>query len=115
MLQDETRSVGLSAIVYGAIILSFLIRPSVAILGLVVVGPALIWLAWWGPGSGRSRSLHFLVALGAITAMIYVTDKAAYIFSPEWRDAVEYNQLRSLFNDFYRIPWIPDAPDYAKV
>jgi hypothetical protein len=54
MLQDETRSVGLSAIVYGAIILSFLIRPSVAILSLVVVGPALIWLAWWGPESGAA-------------------------------------------------------------
>jgi hypothetical protein len=115
MLQDETRSAGLSAVVYGAIILSFLIRPSVAILGLVVVGPALIWLAWRGPESGRRSSLHFLIALGAITAVIYLTDKAAYILSPEWRDAVEYNQLRSLFNDFYRIPWIPGAPEYAKV
>ena len=115
MLQDKTRSVGLSTTVYGAIILSFLIRPSVAVLALVVVSPALIWLAWRGPESGRRAALHFLTALVAITAVIYLTDKAAYTFSPDWRDAVEYNQLRSLFNDFYRIPWIPGAPEYAKV
>jgi hypothetical protein len=115
VLPDKTRSVGLSTSVYGAIILSFLIRPTVAILGFVVVSPALIWLAWRGPESGRRPALHFLTALVAITAVIFLTDKAGYAFSPDWRDAVEYNQLRSLFNDFYRIPWIPGAPEYAKV
>jgi hypothetical protein len=114
-LRDGARSAGLAASIYGALILSFLIRPSAGILGLVVVGPVLIWLAWLGPKSSRRPTRQFLGALGAIALVIYLTDAATYFFSPEWRDAVEYNQLRSLFNDFYRIPWIPNSPEYAKV
>jgi hypothetical protein len=114
-LREGAQSPGLAAGIYGALILSFLMRPAIAILGPIVVGPALIWLAWRGPESSRRQTLRFLIALVAIAAAIYLTDKAAYFFSPEWRDAVEYNQLRSLFNDFYRIPWIPNSPEYAKV
>jgi hypothetical protein len=113
--RNGARSAGLAAGIYGALILSFLIRPSAAILGLVVVGPALIWLAWRGPESSRQSTRHFLGALGAIALVIYLTDTAAYSFSAAWHNAIEYNQLRSLFNDFYRIPWIPGAPEYAKV
>jgi hypothetical protein len=114
-LREGGQSRGLAAGIYGALILSFLMRPTVAILGVLVVGPALIWLAWRGPESSRRHTLLFLIGLVAIAAAAYLTDKAAYFFSPEWRDAVEYNQLRSLFNDFYRIPWIPGADEYAKV
>jgi hypothetical protein len=56
-----------------------------------------------------------MAAIAVIAVVIYVTDKAAYALSPSWRDALEYNQLRSLFNDYFRIPWIPGAPEYAKV
>ena len=109
--QAETRSLPLTAAIYAAIVLSFLIRPSAAALGCVIVGPALCWLAW----HGRRPALHLIVAIAAIALAAYLTDRAAYALSHEWREAMEYNQLRGLFNDFFRIPWIPGAAEYSKV
>jgi hypothetical protein len=115
VLRDGARLPVLSIAVYSTLILSFLIRPSAAVLGLVIVGPALIWLAWRGPVNSRRPTRRLVIAIAAIGLMVYLTDKAAYAFSTDWRDALEYNQLRSLFNDYFRIPWIPGAPEYAKV
>jgi hypothetical protein len=115
VLREGTGSPGLAAVIYGALILSFLIRPSAAILGFVVVGPALVWLAWRGPTSSRSPTRHLIITIAAIATMVYFADRAAYAFSADWRDVLEYNQLRSLFNDFFRIPWIATAPEYQKV
>ena len=56
-----------------------------------------------------------MAVIAVIAATIYVTDNAAYAFSPDWRDALSYNQVRRLFNDYLRIPSIPGAPEYAKV
>jgi hypothetical protein len=102
-------------VIYTAIVLSFLIRPSAAMLGLVVVAPALIWLAWLGPIDGKKPTVRLLATIAVMAAAIFVTDKSAYVLSPDWRDALEYNQLRAMFNDYFRIPWIPGAPEYAKV
>jgi hypothetical protein len=113
--RNGARSPWLSAAIYGALVLSFLMRPSAAALGCVVIGPALLWLAWRGPAESRRPIRHLLIAVAAIALTAYLTDKAAYALSADWRDAVEYNQLRSLFNDYFRIPWIPGAPEYAKV
>lgn len=113
--QDGHRSTALLIAIYGAIILSFMIRPASALLGLVVIGPALIWLGWLGPAAGRKPARNLIAAVAVVALIAYVTDKAGYAFSPEWRDAIEYNQLRSLFNDFFRIPWIAGAPEYEKV
>jgi hypothetical protein len=115
VLGKGARSPGLSAIIYGALVLSFLMRPSAAALGCVVIGPMLLWLAWRGPVDSRRPTRQLLIGIAAIALMAYLTDKAAYAFSADWRDAVEYNQLRSLFNDYFRIPWIPGAPEYAQV
>lgn len=112
---DERRSWPLMLAVYGAIALSFLIRPAAALLGLIVTGFALVWLAFFGPTEDRKPARHLLITLGAIALTSYVTDVSAYAFSAEWRDALEYNQLRSLFNDYFRIPWIEGAPEYQKV
>lgn len=115
VLRREARSPWLRTVIYAAIVLSFLIRPSAAILGLVVVAPALVWLAWLGPVESRKPAFRLMAVIAVIAAMIFVTDKSAYVLSPDWRDALEYNQLRAMFNDYYRIPWIPGAPEYAKV
>jgi hypothetical protein len=56
-----------------------------------------------------------MAVIAVMAAAIYVTDNAAYALSPDWRDALTYNQVRSLFNDYFRIPWVPGAPEYAKV
>ena len=109
------RSPWLCAAIYGALVLSFLMRPSAAALGCVVIGPALVWLAWRGPVDSRRPTRHLLIAIAALALTAYLTDKAAYALSADWRDAIEYNQLRSLFNDYFRIPWISGAPEYAKV
>jgi hypothetical protein len=113
--RNGARSPWLSATIYGALLLSFLMRPSAAALGIVVVGPALLWLAWRGPADSRRPIRHLLIAVAAIALTAYLTDMAAYVLSADWRGAVEYNQLRSLFNDYFRIPWIPGASEYAKV
>jgi hypothetical protein len=115
VLGQGARAPGLSATIYGALVLSFLMRPSAAALGCVVIGPALLWLAWRGPVESLRPTRQLLVGLVAIALVAYLTDKAAYTLSADWRDAVEYNQLRSLFNDYFRIPWIPGAPEYAQV
>lgn len=115
LLRNGARSPGLATVIYGALVLSFLIRPSAAMLGLIVVGPGLVWLAWLGPKESRQPTCRMLAGLAALGLLIFLTDKAAYAFSANWRDAIEYNQIRSLFNDYYRIPWIPGAPEYAKV
>lgn len=115
ILRKGTRAPALSASIYGALILSVLIRPSALVLGLVVVGPALGWLAWGGPPIGRKPTRRLMSAIAVIALAAYLTDKAAYVLSTDWRDAMEYNQLRSLFNDYFRIPWIPGAPEYEKV
>lgn len=109
------RSPGLSVVVYGALILSFLMRPEAAAMGCLVIGPALLWLAWRGPADGRRPTRYLLIAILAIALVVYLTDKAAYAFSADWRDALEYNRLRSVFNDLHRIPWIPGGSEYATV
>jgi hypothetical protein len=115
VLRSGARSPWLRTVIYMAIVLSFLIRPLAVTLGLVVVVPALIWLAWLGPVNSRRPTLRLMAVIAAMAAAIYVTDNAAYALSPDWRDALTYNQVRSLFNDYFRIPWIPGAPEYAKV
>jgi hypothetical protein len=115
VLRSGARSPGLRALIYTAIVLSFLIRPSAAMLGLVVVIPTLIWLVWLGPVDSRKPTFRLMAVIAVIAVAIYVTDKSAYVLSPDWRDALEYNQIRALFNDYFRIPWIPGAPEYAKV
>jgi hypothetical protein len=114
-LREGSRSLTLSTAIYGALVLSFLVRPTAAVLGLIVIGPALIWLAWRGPSGSRLPARHFMIAIAAIALAVYLTDKAAYTFSDDWRNVIDYNQLRGLFNDYHRIPWIPGAPEYAKV
>jgi hypothetical protein len=115
VLRNGALSPWLRTVIYIAIVLSFLIRPSAAMLGLVVIAPALIWLAWLGPVDSRKPTFRLMAAIAVIAAAIFVTDNAAYSLSPAWRDALAYNQVRSLFNDYFRIPWIPGAPEYAKV
>jgi hypothetical protein len=115
VLRGGAGSPWLRTVIYTAIVLSFLIRPSAAMLGLVVVLPSLIWLALLGPADSRKPTLRLIGVIAVMAAAIYVTDKGAYALSPDWRDALEYNQLRSLFNDYFRIPWVPGAPEYAKV
>jgi hypothetical protein len=115
VLREGARSPALATVIYGALAISFMIRPSAAVLGLVVVGPVLVWLAWRGPANSRQPTRRLIITIAAIAMIIYLTDKASYAFSTEWRDSMEYNQLRSLFNDFFRIPWIPGAPEYQKV
>jgi hypothetical protein len=115
VLRSGGRSPWLRTAIYTAIVLSFLIRPAAAILGLVVVVPTLIWLAWLGPVDSRKPTFRLMAVIAVMAAAIYVTDKSAYVLSPDWRDALEYNQIRALFNDYFRIPWIPGVPEYAKV
>ena len=81
----------------------------------MVIGPALLWLAWRGPPISRRPTRRLIIGIAAIALMIYLTDKAAYALSADWRNAIEYNQYRSLFNDYHRIPWIAGAPEYNKV
>ena len=115
VLRDGARSPGLSVAIYGALVLSFLIRPSAALLGIVVIGPALIWLGWRGPAASRQPTQRLMIAIAAIALAVYLTDKWAYAFSADWREANDYNQLLGLFIDLHRIPWIAGAPEYQKV
>jgi hypothetical protein len=112
----ETKpSAGLATAIYGALVLSFLVRPIVTLLGLIVVGPALAWFAWRGPLAGRRAIRLFMLMIAIIVPLLYLIDYAAYAFSPDWRDALAYNQVRGLFNDFNRVPWIPNSPEYRQV
>ncbi|MDB5619737.1 hypothetical protein [Tardiphaga sp.] len=101
--------------IYLAVVLGFLIRPSSAVLVLVVVGPALFWLGWRGPVAERAPLRRFMLATGAIAIVSLVTDHAAYSLSTDWNDALDYNRLRSLFNDFHRMPWEGGEAAYRSV
>ncbi len=69
--------------IYGALVLSFLIRPAAALSGFIVVGPALVWLSWFGPTDGRKPTRHLMIAFVVIALIAHLTDKAAYARSPE--------------------------------
>ena len=101
--------------IYLAILLGFLIRPASAVMVLVVVGPLLIWLAWRGPAAQRGPLRRFMLAVGAIAIVSLATDYAAYSLSVDWNDALAYNRLRSLFNDFFRVPWEGGEAAYRHV
>jgi hypothetical protein len=114
-LQRPSRSVLLYLAIFGSMILAFLLRPTAVLLGLVVTGPAIAWIACRGSILERHSARRLIAAIAVLAVFVYLTDKSAYAFSPEWRDTIEYNQVRSLFNDFGRVPWIQGAPQYEKV
>jgi len=116
-LADETHDrkslLAMAAIVL-ALILSYLIRPESYCLGLTIVMPALLFLCW-----RRRKLLSRYTVMGFCLAVIFAlgfaTDKLAYSTSADWRSVPEYNELRAQFNDYYRVPWRPQAPEYKTV
>jgi hypothetical protein len=100
--------------IFLALILSFLIRPNAYFMGLVIVGPSIFFLCL---GRTRfNRQARILAAcLVAIAVLGFLTDKIPYWSSPEWSQATKYFELRTQFNDFARVHWVPDAPEYHRV
>jgi hypothetical protein len=95
--------------------LSFIIRPESFLLGLVVTGPLLFWLLWFGSEIEKVNAKCYFVIVVVIASLGYLSDWAIYQSSPAWREAVEYKQLWKIFIDFNRVPWIDDSPVYQSV
>lgn len=96
-----------------AFVLSYLIRPESYMMGLVIVLPALLFLCWYRSEINRRARilavcLPLVVAAGSIQTIAYST-------SPEWRYVPEYIDLLNDLNDFHRVPWLPQAPEYRQV
>lgn len=64
------------------------------------------------PPSVRQNMRNFAMSLAAVFALAYASDWAAYRFSDSWNNVLQYNFVRGLFNDFGRVPWIPEASEY---
>jgi hypothetical protein len=103
---------GRLACIYFAVVLGGLIRPASALAVLIICAPALIWIAFKGTHVQRQETRSLIIFLAIIGVMAYGLDWAAYHFSNDWTDALEYNLVRALFNDFSRVPWVPEAPAY---
>ncbi len=97
-----------------ALVLSYLIRPESFQMGLIIVVPALLVLRFNRLNQNHRAGL-LTILLVAITIFGIASEKLAYALSPAWRDIPEYNDLRSDFVDYHRVPWSAEAPEYAKV
>jgi hypothetical protein len=93
-----------------ALILSYLIRPESYLMGLVIVLPALVVLSVRGKIARKARTLVLAMAIVGLAG--FITDKVAYLCSPEWRHVPQITDLRAEFYDFHRVPWVADAPEY---
>jgi hypothetical protein len=98
--------------IYSSIILGGLIRPASAVAVCAVCAPLLIWIASRGTQIEKRSTRHLLAFLAIAGAAAYALEWAAYYFSNDWKRVLEYNFTRALFNDFFRVPWIPDDPAY---
>lgn len=105
-------SPSISACIYFAVILGLLIRPTSAIAVMLVTAPAFAWIAISGAKSERRSMSVFAGSLATIIVLAYGIDWAAYYFSRDWQDVLQYNLVRALFNDFQRVPWDSEAPAY---
>jgi hypothetical protein len=111
--QGENRLLSTAAI-FLALVLSYLIRPESYEIGLAITLPALALLCW--PRQSSTRHARVMVfSLASIFAIGLVTDRIAYATSPEWKLVPEYNDLRAQFNDYRRVPWRADSPEYERV
>jgi hypothetical protein len=102
------------AVVFVALILSYLIRPESYLMGLIIVAPALLVLCW-RKSEVKLRTWVLAICLVIIAIVGFETDNLAYSSSPEWRDIPEYNDLRAQFTDYGRVPWIAKSPEYRQV
>lgn len=102
----------LLACIYFAVVLGGLIRPASAIAVCIVCAPLLIWIALKGQQDERRGIRYLIVSLCILGGMSLTLEWAAYYFSDDWSQVLEYNFTRALFNDFFRVPWVPDAPAY---
>jgi hypothetical protein len=105
-------SCGILLLLYAAGVLGFLIRPASALAVMVVCAPALIWIVVREApvGKGKGRNIAFVLTVTGL--LLYASDWAAYHFSEGWRNVLEYNLVRALFNDFFQVPWVAEAPAY---
>jgi hypothetical protein len=102
------------ALIILSLILSYLIRPDSYWMGFLIILPALLFLSLLRETLGkRARALALTLAVIAVTG--FATDKIAYLGSPEWRQVPGYFNLNAQFNDFRRVPWLPNAPEYKQV
>jgi hypothetical protein len=111
--QNKKSFVTMTAIIL-ALIFSYLIRPECYSLGLIIILPALLFLCWRRKRLISSNTLMGL-GLAGIFVLGAITDKLAYSTSPDWCHVPEYNDLRAQFDDFDRVPWRADAPEYNAV
>jgi hypothetical protein len=112
--QEKRRRFIWSAAILTALVLSYLLRPASYLMGLVIVGPALLYLCWRRSEFTWPARVLSLVLL-AIAVLGYATDKLVYLASPDWRQVPQYFDLASNFTDFGRVPWLPKAPEYQQV
>jgi hypothetical protein len=103
-----------TAVVFVALILSYLIRPESYLMGLIVIAPALLVLCW-RHSEVKLRTRVLAICLVIIVIAGFETDNLAYSSSPEWRDIPEYNDLRAQFTDYGRVPWVAKSPEYKQV
>jgi hypothetical protein len=112
--EETPRSRTWTAISILAIVLGYLIRPDSYLMGLAIIGPALIFLCWRRSKFASSARLLALI-LVSIALVGFATDKLAYLASPDWRSVPQYFDLATNFTDYNRVPWIPTAPAYRQV
>lgn len=102
------------ACIFFSIILGGLIRPSSAVAVCVICAPHLVWVAFRGTGVEQRSARYLIVFLSIIGILAYALEWAAYYLSDDWKRVLEYNFTRALFNDFYRVPWVPDNAAYKE-
>ena len=102
------------ALAFLALVLSYLIRPDSYHMGLVIIGPALLF-ACWRRGILMKPARILALLLISIAIVGFATDKIAYLASPAWRPIPHYFDLAANFTDFGRVPWLPQAPEYRQV
>jgi hypothetical protein len=110
----KQRSIFRDAILIFALTLSYLIRPESFQMGLCIVLPALIFFRFSRTDKKR-RAGRLALFLIVIAVLGLASEKIAYSLSPDWRQIPEYNDLRSQFVDYHRVPWSQEAPEYTKV
>jgi hypothetical protein len=114
MAKEKTPSKIWIGVAVLAFIWSYMLRHDSYLMGLVVVGPALLFLCvhrsqFTLPGRWLALVLVGIAVLG------FATDQLAYLTSPQWRQVPHYFDLASNFTDFNTVPWIPGAPEYQHV
>ncbi|HYZ75134.1 MAG TPA: hypothetical protein VE641_18790 [Chthoniobacterales bacterium] len=113
-LENRDNFVSLSATVL-ALVLSYLIRPKSYLMGLVIILPAFLYYLVFRRKNlvPHTRILAFFLILISILGAI--TDKIAYASCPDWKFVPEYNEVRTAFNDFHRVPWREEAREYKQI